>query len=98
MLHVTDSGDFDQSDIDPFNWSLSIGDLKLDSGSLSASFLVDELNDRLENIVDTCDDSNSFCDDLRFQEKETENLLSKSFGKVPGADITKSYAKGSTIF
>jgi hypothetical protein len=92
-LNVTNSGGFGPSDIDPFDWSLSIGELTLNSGSISASFVADELDGRFENIVDTCNDPSSVCDDLRFTEDETDNLLLKTFGEItPG--IAKSYAKG----
>ena len=92
-LRVGDSGNGSHRG-EPFKWNLQIGDLEIESGSISGSAF-----DELYNLDAEFDDilgDKSFQQNIDFFTEESRNLLDKKFpsGLPEGLPQFKTYDKG----
>ena len=91
-LNVFDSG-VESVNGAPLQWSLSVGDLSITSGTVSGSSVAKDygLNGRFDDVLASCGKSqkDGICEELDFVGPNTENLLDQKFGTV--GTFSKTY-------
>jgi hypothetical protein len=98
-LSVVDSGVNSTVDL-PLQWSLSIGELKLDSGSISGSAFDDgfELDTRFDSLVYSCIDGENggYCQNIDYVQGKTANMLDKKMNEA-GDTYDKGFLNQSQL-
>ena len=84
-LTVVNSGVNSAVDL-PLQWSLSIGELKLNSGSVSGSAFDDgfELDTRFDSLVYSCkdDENRGYCQNIDYVQGAKANMLDKKMNEA----------------